>query len=418
MRKSPKPSSGGSAPAEPGRPHEGRREFLPFARPSIGREEIDEVVRTLESGWLSTGERAMRFERELGAWVGAREALATSSCTAALHLALKAFDIGPGDEVVTSPLTFCSTVNSILHVGASPVLADVGEDGNLDAESVERAVTRRTRAIIPVHFAGLPCEMAAIREIARRAGAFVIEDAAHALGASYDGVRIGATEPADRASDAVCFSFYASKNLTTGEGGLLTTPHAEAARRMRLLRLHGITKDAWKRYSEQGSWAYEVVEPGFKYNLSDLQAAVGLGQLRKLDAFLEARRRRAALYGELLAEIDGIDAPPTPPAGRVHAWHLYTIRLRLERLEIDRAEFVRRLHAAGIGSSVHFIPIPLHRAYRGIAGLDAARCPYALELYPRLVSLPLYPALEEADVARVAGALERIARGARRRAVA
>ena len=396
----------------------GRPAFLPFAKPSIGREEIDEVVRTLESGWLSTGERAMRFERELGIWIGSREALAVSSCTAALHLALEAFDIGPGDEVITSPLTFCATVNAILQAGASPVVADVGEDGNLDPESVERAVTRRTRAILPVHFAGLPCSMAELRAIARRAGAFVVEDAAHALGAEYEGARIGASEPLEAASDAVAFSFYASKNLTTGEGGLLATPHADVAARLRALRLHGITKDAWNRYSEQGSWTYEVLEPGYKYNLSDLQAAVGLGQLRKLDGFLAARRRWAGLYDELLAGIDEIDAPPPAPPGRRHAWHLYTVRLRLERLEIDRAEFVRRLHAEGVGSSVHFIPIPLHRAYRGIAGLDAKRCPYALELYPRLLSLPLYPALEEPDVRRVVGALERIVRGARRRAVA
>src|SRR5579875_1139078 len=265
--------------------------FIAFHRPSIGEEEIREVEATLRSGWLTTGPRTAQFEEDFARYVNARCAVAVNSATAGLHVALAALGIGEGDEVITTPLTFCSTVHTILHVGAKPILADVGPDGNVDPEQVARAITPRTRAILPVHLAGLPCQMGPIWELARQHGLFVIEDAAHAAGAHYEGVPIGASprQENERASDAVVFSFYATKNLTTGEGGMITTGSKELAHTMRMLTLHGMSRDAWNRYTEHGSWYYEVVARGFKYNLSDLQSAIGIHQLRKLESFIAAR---------------------------------------------------------------------------------------------------------------------------------
>ena len=277
---------------------------VPFHRPSIGQEEIDEVVRTLESGWLTTGPRTAEFERDFRSYLGVPSALAVNSCTAAMHLALAALKIGPGAEVITTPLTFCATVNVILHVGATPVLADVGPDGNIDPASVEACITDRTRAIIPVHLGGLPVDMDPIWDIARRKRLYVIEDCAHAVGAHYKGWPIGAGNPARGLySDAAAFSFYATKNLTTGEGGMVTSHNGKFADDMKVLCLHGISKDAWNRYTDKGNWFYEVLEPGFKYNLSDIQSAIGIHQLRKLDGFIETRRRYAELYNELLGDV-------------------------------------------------------------------------------------------------------------------
>ncbi len=392
-------------------------EFIPVCRPDIGEDEINEVVETLRSGWLATGRRTARFEDDFRTYAGARHALATSSCTAALHLALEGLGVGPGDEVVTSPLTFCATVNSILHVGAEPVLADIDPDGNLDPAAVAAALTPRTRAVLPVHLAGLPCAMEPLWRLAAEHGLLLIEDAAHAVGARFQGRPIGALDGRAAESDAVAFSFYAGKNMTTGEGGMLTTADDALAERIRSLRLHGITKDAWARYSADGAWSYEVLEPGFKYNLSDLQSAIGLHQLRKLDANNRRRRALAARYNEAFADVEEV-AAPVERDDRLHAWHLYVLTLRLDRLRIDRAEFIRRLRAYNIGASVHFIPIPLHRAYRGRAGLAPERCPRALALYPRLVSLPLYPSMTFEQVDAVVGAVKRIAREARTKEVA
>src|SRR5215471_18212204 len=278
--------------------------FIRFHRPSIGEEEIQEVVDTLRSGWLTTGSRAARFERDFAEYVDAPHAVAVNSATAGLHLALAALGVGPGDEVITTPMTFCATVQSILHVGASPVLADVGNDGNIDPEQIEKRLSPRTRAIIPVHLAGLPCNMNAIWSLARPKQIHVIEDAAHAAGACYDGRPIGARSPNGVASDAVVYSFYATKNLTTGEGGMLTTPHTELAETARVLSLHGASRDAWDRYTEHGSWHYDVVAHGFKYNMSDIQAAIGIHQLRKLEAFLDRRAEYAAMYQAALADLD------------------------------------------------------------------------------------------------------------------
>jgi dTDP-4-amino-4,6-dideoxygalactose transaminase len=387
---------------------------VPFHRPSIGREEIDEVVRTLESGWLTTGPRTAEFERDFRAYVGVPAALAVNSCTAAMHLALAALKIGPGDEVITTPLTFCATVNVILHVGATPVLADVGPDGNIDPASVQERVTERTRAIIPVHLGGLPVEMDSIWDIARRQRLHVIEDCAHAVGAQYKGWPIGAGNPARGLySDASAFSFYATKNLTTGEGGMVTTHDERFAEDLKVLCLHGISKDAWNRYTDKGNWFYEVLEPGFKYNLSDIQSAIGIHQLRKLDGFIEQRRRYAQLYNDLLGDVEEVETPPDRADCR-HAWHLYTLRLNLDKLEVNRDEFINALRDKGVGTSVHFIPIALHPYFSRFMADGANHCPRALELYPRLISLPLYPGMEEEQVVHTAQAVKELARTCRK----
>jgi dTDP-4-amino-4,6-dideoxygalactose transaminase len=387
--------------------------FIPFHRPSIGDEEIGEVVDTLRSGWLTTGPKTAQFEHEFRDYVGAPYAVALNSATAALHLALAALKIGPGAEVITTPMTFCATVQTILHVGATPVLADVGPDGNITAESIAERITPRTRAIISVHLAGLPCELNAIRSLAREHGLYVIEDAAHAAGAHYEGRPIGAEGPAGAlASDAVAFSFYATKNLTTGEGGMLTTRHADVAEAVRMLSLHGTSRDAWERYTDHGTWYYEVVAHGFKYNLTDIQSAIGIHQLRKLDDFVSRRAELASAYQRELGERDDVELPAERPGCR-HAWHLYILRLNLDGLRIDRDEFIRRLRRMGVATSVHFIPIPLHPFFARLP-LSTESCPRAMAMYPRMVSLPLYPGLTEDQVQYVARSVRDVLNGARR----
>ena len=381
--------------------------FIHFHRPSIGEEEISEVVETLRSGWLTTGPRAARFERDFQEYTGASHAVAVNSATAGLHIALAALKIGPGDEVITTPMTFCATVQAILHVGATPVLADIGWDGNIDPEEIAARITDRTKAIIPVHMAGLPCDMASIWSLARKHGIHVIEDAAHAAGARYAGQPIGAGE-----SDAVAFSFYATKNLTTGEGGMITTPREELAHTMRMLALHGVSHEAWDRYSEKGSWQYDVLAHGFKYNLSDIQAALGIHQLRRLDEFIERRTRYARMYNAAFAGMEEVEAPPDNPQCR-HAWHLYIPRLNLRRLRLNRARFIRELQQRVIGTSVHFIPIPLLRYFARLP-LAQYACPRALDLYPRILSLPLYPAMTEEQVQYVARSVRELLESSRR----
>lgn len=383
--------------------------FIPFHRPSIGEAEIEEVSAALRSGWITSGPRTAQFEREFAAYTGARHALAVNSCTAGLHLALAALDIGPGDEVITTPLTFCATVNTILQAGATPVLADVDENGNLDPESVKQAITARTRALLPVHLAGVPCRMDELWGIADRHNLRVVEDAAHAVGTVYRGAQVGSSGNASGyVSDCVSFSFYATKNLTTGEGGMVTTPHESLAQRMKVLCLHGISRDAWNRYAKDGSWFYEVTECGFKYNMSDIQAAIGIHQLRKQEEFIRVRTRFAEIYSEAFAAVDELEVP----SGGQHrsSWHLYMLRLRPSLLSIDRSQFIQELKARGVGTSVHFIPIPLHRAYARHAGLSADRCPRAMNLYSRLLSLPLYPAMSEEQVRYVARRTIEVAR--------
>ncbi len=391
-------------------------QHVPFSLPVIEDDEINEVIATLRSGWLTTGPRTAQFESEFKAYVGAPFALAVNSATAGLHLALAATGVGPGDEVITTPLTFCSTVNTILHVGATPVLADITQDGNIDPESITARITSRTRAIVPVHLGGLPCDMDAIWRIARDHHLLVIEDAAHAVGSHYRGTPIGARDPrAQSQSDAVVYSFYATKNLTTGEGGMVTTHDADLFESMRTLCLHGISKDAWNRYSEQGTWQYDVTASGFKYNLSDIHAAIGIHQLRKQERFLKARTDIAHLYNAEFEDVLEIERPPDSASCR-HSWHLYSLRLNLDHLTISRAQVIERLKEKGIGASVHFIPIPLLKFFAAHTHLPHNACPQALELYPRLVSLPLYPAMTVGQVLCVATAVKEIVRAATRTA--
>ena len=376
--------------------------FLQFARPDFDGEEFAEVAEAIASGWITTGPRTAQFEQEFRAYVEARHSLAVNSCTAGLHLALAALRIGPGDEVITTPLTFCATVNVILQVGATPVLADIGADLNIDPAAIRRAVTRRTRAVIPVHIAGLPCDMTEIWRIAQEFGLKVIEDAAHATGSQVAGVPIGGGR-----SDAVAFSFYATKNLSTGEGGMVTTQDAELEHRMRTLFLHGIGRDAWNRYAEKGNWYYEVVECGFKYNMSDIMAALGLVQLRKIERMTARRIAIAHRFQQAFAEMPELELPPDQSGVR-HCWHLYILRLHLDRLTIDRAQFIEEMRRRGIGCSVHFIPIPLHPYYRSAFPMRDP-CARSLAEYPRLVSLPLYSAMTDEEAERVIGAVRDIA---------
>ena len=379
---------------------QGRSTFLPFALPSIGEEEIGEVVDSLRSGWITSGPKVKRFEADFAQYIGCHHAIAVNSCTAALHVALTALGIGPDDEVIVPTLTFCSTANVVVHLGARPVLVDVGEDFNLQPEAIERAITPRTKAIIPVHYSGQACDLASVYDIARSHKLAVVEDAAHAVGAEWNNHKLGAsphTQVLDSGKHIVCFSFYAIKNLTTGEGGMIVTSNDHLADRMRRLSLHGMNRDAWKRYSSAGSWFYEVQEAGYKDNMTDIQAAMGIHQLKKLDRFIATRARYAGMYSEAFADMPEVETPLVHPDGK-HAWHLYVLKLMLERLKIDRAQFIEKLHARNIGSSVHFIPVHLHPYYRERFGYKRGDLKHAEYLYDRIVSLPLYPGMTEDDV--------------------
>ena len=380
-----------------------RDRFLPLAIPAISDREKQLVLETLDSGWITTGHRALELAEKIAALGGAKHGVAVNSATGALHLALVALGIGPGDEVITSTWTFVACVNVIEHVGATPVLVDVEPDTLcMDPAAVEAAITPRTRALLSVDFAGHPCDYARLLPIAERAGLPLIEDAAHALGAAWQGRPVGSF------ATITAYSFYATKNLTTGEGGAAVTNDEALASRMSLLSLHGMNRDAWKRYTDTGSWYYEVTAPGFKYNLSDVLAAIGLGQLERFDELQDLRRTRVARYDAQLAQVDAVRRPVTRP-DVTHAWHLYPIALELERLTIDRARFIQELRAEGIGSSVHFIPIHRHPHFRDSLRLDAARFPVAERAYDRALSLPLFPGMSERDVDDACEAVRRIA---------
>jgi dTDP-4-amino-4,6-dideoxygalactose transaminase len=375
---------------------------LPFCQADIGEEEIAEVVDTLRSGWLTTGPKTREFEERFSQYVDSKFAIAVNSCTAALHLALNAAGITEGDEVITTPLTFCSTVNVILFQRATPVLADIRlDDYDIDPAEVERRITPRTKAILPVHYGGQPCRMDELMDIAHRHNLLVIEDAAHAVGAKYRGRPIGAI------GDATAFSFYVIKNLTTGEGGMVTTNNPELAEKVRILRLHGMSHDAWKRYDARGSWYYEVQMLGFKYNMSDIQAALGLHQLARLESFTERRAQIVAEYGRRFAALPELTLPQARPEVR-HAWHLYPIRVDGERLTIGRDQFIEEMKERGIGTSVHFIPIHYHPYYQQTLGLKPGDFPNTDKLFAGLLSLPLFPRMSDADVERVANAVEEI----------
>lgn len=381
------------------------RPFLPFALPEIGDDEIAEVVDTLRSGWLTTGPKAKRFEQAFAEYLTAYvpdddgapvDAVAVSSATAGLHLALEALGVGPGDEVITTSYTFTATAEVARYLGADVVLVDIDPATlNIDPRAVEAAVTTATKAIVPVHYAGLAAEMASILAIARRHGLKVVEDAAHALPATCGGRTIGTL-----ASDACVFSFYATKTITTGEGGMLVTRDAAVARRARTMRLHGISRDAFDRYTaERPSWRYEIVAPGYKYNLTDVAAAIGLHQLKRASAFQHRRAEIAAQYDAAFVDLP-LDLPPRARAGDVHAWHLYAVRLT-DGAPIDRDAFVDGLFDAGIGCSVHFIPLHLHPYWRERYDLRPERFPASQHAYERTVSLPIYPRMTDADVDRV-----------------
>lgn len=385
-----------------------RNDFLPPFAPCLDDAEFDEVLNTLRSGWITMGPKTTRFEELFADYVGSRHAVAVSSCTAGLHLALVAAEVGPGDEVITTPLTFCSTANVIVHQGATPVLADVRPDTfNIDPEEIRSKVTKHTRAIIPVHLAGQPCEMDEIRDIAEEHGLLVVEDAAHATGARYRDALIGTI------GDTTVFSFYATKSLTTGEGGMITTEDDQLADRMRILRLHGISRDAWKRYSEQGSWYYEVILPGYKYNMTDIQASLGIHQLAKQEGFLEIRQRYADMYTQAFQDLPEIITPVVKGHVR-HAWHLYIIRLDLERLALNRGQFIEAMRKENIGTSVHFIPLHLHPYYQHRYGFNKGDFPVTESVYEAIVSLPLYPRMSVQDVQDVIRAVGKVVLEGRR----
>jgi dTDP-4-amino-4,6-dideoxygalactose transaminase len=376
--------------------------FLPFALPEIGEAEIAEVVDSLRSGWVTTGPKARRFEADFAAWLGepGLHCVAVNSATAGLHLALEALGIGPGDEVITTTHTFTATAEVVRYLGADVKLVDVDPATlNIDPAAVEAAITPRTKALIPVHYAGLAADMPALLDIARRHGLKVVEDAAHALPATCGGALVGTL-----ASDATVFSFYANKTITTGEGGMLVTRDAALAKRAQVMRLHGMNRDAFDRFTAQvPSWYYEIVAPGFKYNLTDIAAALGIHQLKRAEAFHAKRQALADRYAQALAGLPLV-LPPGPPAGERHAWHLYVVRLA-DGAPIGRDRLIEGLFEAGIGCSVHYIPLHLQPYWRERYGLVPAMFPHSQRAYERMLSLPLYTRMTEADVDRVAGAL-------------
>ena len=377
---------------------------IPFHRPSIGEAEVEAAAEVLRSGWLTTGARAHAFEAAFAERLGVRHALAVNSATAALHLALEAAGIGPGDEVIVPTYTFTACGEVCAYLGARPVLVDVGEDYLVDPAAIAERIGERTRAVMPVHFAGQATD---VRPLVAGRGIRVVEDAAHALPADVDGT------PTGRLGDAAAFSFYATKTMTTGgEGGMLVTDDNATAARAATMRLHGIDADAWNRYGAGGRWSYEVTEAGFKYNLTDLAAAIGLVQLGRLDEMADARARVAVRYDEQLRDSDLVEIPPRRDRDR-HAWHLYVVRLRLDALSIDRAAVIERLAAAGIGSSVHFIPLHLHAFYQREYGYRRGDFPVAEALYERSISLPIWPDMTDAQADRVAATLLEICRSAR-----
>lgn len=378
-----------------------RDTFLSFSPPLIGEEEIAEVLDTLRSDWITTGPKVKRLEADFAEFVGAPAALAVSSATDAMQVALAALGIGPGDEVITTTMTFCSTVHVIEHLGAKPVLVDVEPDIlTLDPARVAKAITSQTRALLPVHLYGHPCEMDGLLALARQYNLVIVEDAAHALPTKYKGRLIGSPPangvPLGDLRWAACFSFYATKNLTTGEGGMVAGPR-DLIDQARMWSLHGMSRDAYKRYSAEGSWYYEVVLPGFKCNMTDIQASIGLHQLRKLPQFQARRRAVVSRYQAAFSQFEELQIPIERPEVD-HAWHVYALRLNLERLTIDRARFIQELKARNIGTSVHFIPIHVHPYYRDKYGYKPQDFPVAYENYLRLVSLPLNLRMSDKDV--------------------
>ncbi|MEW6263503.1 MAG: DegT/DnrJ/EryC1/StrS aminotransferase family protein [Thermodesulfobacteriota bacterium] len=389
--------------------------FVPFSPPSIGEEEIEEVADTLRSGWLTTGPKTERFENAVKEYLGARHAVAVNSCTAALHLALRALGVGEGDGVITSPYTFASTGHVVMYQRARLFLIDVEPDTfNLDPEKVQRfledecmpgaegrprhrATGASIKVLLPVHYGGHPCPMDRFLDLARRYNLYLVEDAAHALGAEYRGRRIGSF------GDVTCFSFYATKNLTTGEGGLAATDDQELAQRMRVLGMYGISdaRRIWQRYTPKGNWVYDVVDLGFKYNMMDIQAALGLHQLAKLPLFLERRAENAAIYNRVFGQLEAVVRPTVKEYAR-HAWHLYPLLLDLDRPALRRDAFIEELKARNVGTSVLFIPLHLHSYYQRALPYREGDFPVAENIFRRMVNLPLSPSIPAETITRVA----------------
>jgi perosamine synthetase len=405
---------------------------IPFYKPCIGPEEINEVVATLKSGWLTTGPRTKQFEREFAAYLGHKHAVAVNSCTAALHLAIEAIGVKPGQGVIVPTMTFAATAEVVRYLGARPLLADCRPaDFNLDVADAERRIRSALKeglqvvAIMPVDYGGQIGDVAGVRDLARRYHLKIVEDAAHCCPAYYRQPEPGPAHPSGPArhrkwqnvghgADFSCYSFYANKAITTGEGGMVCTQSDEYAERMRIMSLHGISHDAWKRYTGEGSWYYEIIAPGFKYNLTDLAAAIGLHQLRKADWLHKRRSALAGQYDAALGEVDEIILPRVM-RNRVHSWHLYVIRLKLDHLCIDRSQFIAQLRQRGISASVHWMPLHLHPYYRQTYACRPEDLPVASSLYPEIVTLPLYPDLEESDLLYVCDAIKDILRRNRRR---
>lgn len=386
---------------------------VPFFRPELSEAEIAEVVDTLRSGWLTTGPRVKRFEQDLAAAVGAPHAIALNSCTAALHLAAEALGLRQGQSVLVPTMTFAATAEVVRYAGAVPVLVDCDPVTlNMDLEDAERRIADAEEpvGIIPVHVGGLMMDMDAVSAFAERHGLWVIEDAAHALPAAWRRADGSWQRSGEGTAAITCFSFYANKTVTTGEGGMATTADTVLAERMRMMSLHGLSRDAWDRFSKGGSWDYKILAPGFKYNLTDVAAALGIHQLARAEEMRKDRERLALRYLELLSNIEELDLPPVPD-GRIHSWHLFPVRLRLEKLAIDRNSFIAELKEAGVGCSVHWRPLHLHPYYAETFGWRAEDLPTASEVWQRIISLPLFPAMTDAEhehvVAVVQGICER-----------
>jgi dTDP-4-amino-4,6-dideoxygalactose transaminase len=381
-----------------------RSAFLPFALPDLDGREADAVRVVLESGWLTTGEKAKLFETRFAAQVGAKHAIAVNSCTAAMHLALEAIGLQRGDEVITTPYTFAATAEVIRYFDARPVFVDIESDSlNIDAARVAGAITGRTRAIIPVHVGGLAADLDALSEAAAPQSIAIIEDAAHAFPTTHRGRAVGSI------SDFTCFSFYATKTITTGEGGMICTNSDEYAERCRMMSLHGLSKGAWSRYTSSGSWKYEIVAPGYKYNLTDIAAAIGLVQLDKADEMHRRREEIARAYDKAFAGLDALQLPHRNKRD-VHAWHLYPLRIHADRLRITRDAFIEELRRRSVGTSVHFIPLHLHRYYADTYRLQPADFPVALREFEREISLPIYSRMSSDDADHVVNAVSEIVR--------
>ncbi len=376
-------------------------QFLPFSRPSISREAIAEVVACLESGWITTGPRVKKFEEDLKSYVSAPHALALSSATAGLHLVLAALELKAGDEVITTPMTFAATLNTIVLTGGKPVLVDV-EPGtyNMDVTKIEKAVTKRTRAIMPVHFAGLPVDLDPLYDVAKKYNLRVIEDAAHAIGTEYKGKRIGSF------GDIQVFSFHPNKNMTTGEGGCVVTRDDKIAEAVALLRFHGMDREAWNRFGKKGSQHYEIIVPGYKYNMMDIQAALGLHQLKQLDGFIKRRTELAERYRKLLSDRPQWSLPRAPFYSHLHAWHLYTPLINPDSAGMDRDAFMQGMKDRNIGTGLHYRAVHLYPYYREQFGFKRGDFPIAETISDRIVSLPLFPAMTDADQDRVIAAMD------------